>query len=190
MNHYYLISQLPSLDGIGDASPLPISVEEFTELCRRFLGKRAYDRLMQLTLMPPRERERTGSALIDAWYDEERRLRLALCHYRAVKLEKSCDVRIDGFSVTLLQTAHDAVELDNPLEAELFLNRYRMNILETLRPMDAFSEEMLFYYALKLKLLSRLRRFDTSRGEIAYRNIYGSIMRGAEWEADNDRDQR
>lgn len=40
MAEYYLISQLPSLDGIHDNAPLPITEERFTELCDRFLKKR------------------------------------------------------------------------------------------------------------------------------------------------------
>ena len=38
MAEYYLISQLPSLDGLGDNMPVPITEERFTELCRRFLA--------------------------------------------------------------------------------------------------------------------------------------------------------
>ena len=37
MAAYYLISQLPALDGIGDNVPLPITEERFVELCGRFL---------------------------------------------------------------------------------------------------------------------------------------------------------
>ena len=40
MAEYYLISQLPSLDAIGDHSPLPITEERFHELCNRFLKKK------------------------------------------------------------------------------------------------------------------------------------------------------
>ena len=68
------------------------------------------------------------------------------------------------------------VEIESPMEAEKFLNRYRLEFLETLRPMDSFSEEFVFYYCLKLKLLERMRKFDTHSGETAYRKIYDSIM--------------
>ena len=43
MAEYYFISQLPSLEGIGESSPLPITEERFSELCERFLGKRAQE---------------------------------------------------------------------------------------------------------------------------------------------------
>ena len=57
-----------------------------------------------------------------------------------------------------------------------------LNFLETLRPADPFSETMLFYYALKLKLILRIQQFDKSKGQNAYRKIYGSIMYGGDQE--------
>ena len=44
--------------------------------------------------------------------------------------------------------------------------------------MDSFSEDFVFYYWLKLKLLSRMRQFDKVSGEKAYKNIYNSILNG------------
>ena len=38
MAEYYLMSQLPSLDGVGENTPLPITEERFSELCHRFLS--------------------------------------------------------------------------------------------------------------------------------------------------------
>ena len=76
------------------------------------------------------------------------------------------------------KAASAALETENPMEAEKYLNHFRLGILEALRPMDSFSEEYIFYYGLKLKLLLRMRRFDTSTGEKAYKTIYDSIVNG------------
>ncbi len=178
MSQYYLVSQLPSLDGIADGAPLPISEERFLELCRRFLGKRALVCLEGLTLTPPREHTYTGSALIDAWNEGERSLRLALALARAAKQKKMFDAGGEPVSAALMQTARTALECSDPLEAELFLHKYRLDCLESLRPMDAFSDDAVFYYGLRLMLLSRIRRQDKASGEAAYRNIYSSIMNG------------
>ena len=69
------------------------------------------------------------------------------------------------------------------MEAEKYLSHYRLRILETLRPIDYFSENYIFYYGLKLKLLLRMRQFDTKAGEKAYKNIYNSILNGDRLEA-------
>ncbi len=178
MAEYYLISQLPSLDGIGDSTPLPITSERFTELCGRFLGKKAQSELEKLTLVPSRNPEKTSSALIEKWNEGESSLRLVLAKLRADKMNKHFDADNQSYPAGLLQAARTAVEIESPMDAEKFLNKYRLDFLETLRPMDSFSEEFVFYYGLKLKLIERVRKFDSESGESAYRNIYDSIMNG------------
>lgn len=186
MAEYYLMSQLPSLDGMSENMPLPITEERFLELCRRFLGKSAQNELSKLSLMPSRTPEKSSSALIEAWNEGERNLRLVLGKVRAEKMKKTFDSEnpeSKSIPAPLLQVARTAVDADNPMEAEKFLSRYRLDFLETLRPMDPFSEDSVFYYGLKLKLISRIRQFDADSGGLAYRNIYNSIMNGDRLEA-------
>ncbi len=178
MAEYYLISQLPSLDGINENTPLPITEERFAELCHRFLGKKAQGELDKISLVPARISEKSSSALIENWNEGERNLRLPLAKLRADKMNKQFDIGTQTFSATLLQAARTAVDTESPMEAEKYLNRYRLEFLETLRPTDSFSEEYVFYYLIKLKLIARIRQFDSESGETAYRNIYDSIMNG------------
>ncbi len=183
MAEYYLISQLPSLDGISENTPLPITEERFTELCNRFLGKKSQAAMRKLTLSPPKNIQRTDSVLIDAWNESERNLRFALGKVRAEKMKKTFDTENRVFPVEYIKAASVATDMENPMEAEEYLNRYRLEILETLRPMDSFSEDYIFYYGLKLKLILRIRQFDTKAGEKAYKNIYNSILNGDRLEA-------
>ncbi len=183
MAEYYFISQLPSLDGIGENTPLPMTEDRFSELCKRYLGKRSLEMMKQLTLSPSRSVECSGSALIDTWNESERSLRFALGKVRAEKMKKAFDTENRFFSAEHIKAANAAVEIENPMEAEKYLNSYRLAILETLRPMDNFSEDYIFYYGLKLKLLLRIRRFDAKSGETAYKNIYDSILNGDRVEA-------
>lgn len=176
MAEYYLISQLPSLDSISESTPLPITSERFTELCHRFLGKKGQAQLEELTLAPSRVPEKSASALVEKWNEGERSLRLALAKIRADKMNKHFDADNQSFPVGIMQAARTAVETDSPMEAEKLLNKYRLDFLETLRPMDSFSEEFVFYYGLKLMLIERIKRFDSQSGEAAYRKIYNSIM--------------
>ncbi len=183
MAEYYLISQLPSLDGTSENSPLPITEERFAELCNRFLGKKSRETLKKLTLSPSKNIENSGSVLIDAWNESERNLRFALGKVRAEKMKKHFDTENRILPVEYMKTASAAIEIENPMEAEKYLNHYRLEILETLKPLDSFSEDYIFYYGLKLKLLLRIRRFDTKSGEQAYKNIYDSILNGDRLEA-------
>lgn len=176
MAEYYLVAQLPSLDAVGENTPVPITQERFDELCNRLLNKKAREVLNALTLAPPRVPEKSGSALVEAWNNGERNLRLVLAKLRAEKTDKQFDFDIRSVSDTLLQAARTAVDAETPMDAEKILNRYRLDFLETLRPADSFSQEFVFYYGLKLKLILRIRQFDTASGEAAYRSIYDSII--------------
>lgn len=176
MAEYYLISQLPSLDGISDNVPLPITQERFLELCRRFLSKKAINELEKISLVPSKIREGSSSELIEKWNDNERGLRLALGKIRAEKMKKHFDADNQDISPLISGAVRTAVEIDSPMEAEKYLNSIRLDFLESLRPMDSFSEEYVYYYCLKLKLIERIRKFDACDGEAAYRSIYDSIM--------------
>jgi len=183
MADYYLISQLPSLDGLSENTDPPITEERFLELCKRFLGKKEQLEIEKLTLLPPKIYEKSSSALIEAWNEGERNLRFALGKARAEKMKKTFDTENRSFSPELIKAANTATEMENPLEAEKLLLKYRLDFLETLRPTDSFSKEFVCYYGLKLKLLARIRQFDAALGEAAYRDIYGSILNGDRLEA-------
>lgn len=178
MSEYYLISQLPSLDGIGENMPLPITEERFFELCNQIAGKRIQNEIKKMTLLPSKTYEKSSSSLIEQWNNGERNLRLALAKIRADKMKKTFDIENNVLSSELLKIANMATDIESPLEAEKFLNNYRLEFLETLRPMDNFSGEFIYYYGLKLKLISHIKQFDSNVGEMAYKNIYNSIMNG------------
>ena len=176
MNQYYLMAQLPSLDGLGENTPLPITEDTFFDICSRSLDAKSMARLQSVSLSPDRDSQPDGSGLLDAWNQGERQLRLALGSLRAARMKKSFDSGEDSFPPAVMQAARTAMGMEDPLAAERYLNQYRMGFLDQLRPMDHFCEDSVFYYCLKLKLHMRMRRFDVQRGQEAYRNIYDSIL--------------
>ncbi len=178
MNQYYLMAQLPALEPYDGKSQLPITEEAFLENCSRFLGKKEMAILNSLSLTPPRKEESSGSKLVDDWNREERQLRMALGVVRAAKMGKTFSAEDEVIPSTALQIANTAVELGDPLQAEEYLNRCRMAILDRIRPSDAFSEDAVYSYSLRLKLLERIRHFDADRGRRSYQNIYHSILNG------------
>lgn len=183
MAEYYLISQLPSLDGLGDNSPVPITEERFLELCEGSLKKKTMRELNNIKLVPLTDSSESYSSLIESFNEGERNLRFALAKVRADKMNKHFDLQNRQLPAELYKIANTAAEIKNPLEAERFLLEYRLGYLETIRPMDNFSEDYIFYYGLKLKLILRLRQFDAEAGKAAYKNIYDSILNGVRLEA-------
>ena len=178
MAEYYLISQLPSLDGLSDGVPLPITEEYFIGMCESLLKDKIINELKNLTLIPPLIPIKSKSTLIMAWNSGERYLRLSLAKIRAEKMKNTFDLQDEFLPNEYVKVASHAVEIDNPLDAEKFLMEYRLNFLESLRPTDSFSEEFIYYYFLRLKLLKRMRHFNAQEGKITYKNIYNSIVNG------------
>ncbi len=176
MSQYYLAAQLPSLDAVSDNVPLPITEERFYELCERFLSKKMLGVLKELTLSPGRDLKPTGFALVDAWNEGERGLRLALASVRAARLKKSFELGNESIPPVFFTAARAALDAPDPFLAEKQINRARLEFLESLRPMDSFSDDSLLYYCLKLKLLNYIRQFDSAKGQESYRKIYDSIM--------------
>ena len=117
MNQYYLIAQLPSLEIAGETTALPITEERFYELCRSNLGKKAWNALSGLTLVPKRENKKSGYPFIDRWNEWEINFRLALAGARAEKMKKPFEGKRGEVSAALLQTVRQAVEMEDPLEA-------------------------------------------------------------------------
>ena len=117
MNQYYLIAQLPSLEIASETTALPITEERFYELCKTNLGKKAWNALNGLTLVPKRQNQKTGYSFIDKWYQWERNFRLALAGARAEKMKKPFEGKTGEFPEELLRTVRQAVEMGDPLEA-------------------------------------------------------------------------
>ncbi len=175
-NRYYLVSQLPSLDGLDEGSALPIREAVFREVCSRFLEPGSMKILDSLSLVPSREQTKVNSELIEQWNRNERLLRLALGSVRAANMKKPFDAGDATWSADILQAARTAAGMKDPLAAEQYLNHYRMGVLDRLRPLDCFCEDAIYFYGLRLMLLERMQRFDKKKGIESYQRIYDSIL--------------
>lgn len=183
MAEYYLVSQLPSLDGIGENTPIPITEERFLELCRANLDTKSFERVRDLTLIPSIDAVLSGSGVIDSWNKVERGLRIALGKARAERMNKPFELQSSASDPELAKAVTAALGEYDPLKSEKLLLDYRLRLLESLRPIDMFSVDYIYYYALKLKLIMRVRGFDTAIGEKEYKNIYSAISDGRTVEA-------
>ena len=177
MKQYYLMAQLPSFVVSDDKTELPITEEYFTELCSRFLEKDDLKTLSALSLEPPRDAKATGSAFVDAWYEKERSLRIALAQIRALNMKKKFDANGITLAPDAVQAARTAAGMDSPLAAEQFLNQYRVSVVDNLTPLDGFSTDAVFAYGIKLKLAVRMKKFNAEKGMASYHKIYDRILK-------------
>ncbi len=173
---YYLVSQLPSLENYEGRAQLPLTEKAFKELCSRYLDKKDCEILESLSLEPPKDNAKTGSAFLDKWNEKERNLRFALAQIRALKMKKESEMIPSSCTADIIQVARTAVGMDSPLAAEEYLNQYRMDTLKSMTPLDNFCVDAVFAYGLKLMLVQRMKLFDVEIGKDSYHKIYDEIL--------------
>lgn len=177
-NQYYLVSQLPEFTVSDDRTPLPISYDYYRDLCARFLSGKGLKILNSLSLEPPMENDKkTGSKLVDEWNNRERSLRIALAQIRALRMKKKFSAGNVSVAPDAVQAARTASGMDSPLAAEQFLNQYRLSVIDSIRPLNSFSEDAVFGYGLRLQLAVRMKKFNAETGMVSYHKIYDSILK-------------
>ncbi|MCL2879822.1 MAG: DUF2764 domain-containing protein [Treponema sp.] len=176
-NYYYFIASLPYIN-YGDKPP--VSSEEFREQCRNFLTKSdaALLRYCYYDSKLAMETEKsTGSAFIDLLMHRQRILGLTLAKLRAARLkvpgpeeEASQDIP------RVIAAAKAAFDMDDPLAAELSLDRARWSVLDEMVGTNYFGVNNIYAYLMKLQLLERKQSFNEALGFTEYRNIYDTIL--------------
>ena len=184
MGYYYLVAQLPSL---LYGQPAPMSSQAFRDLCQGALS--AGDRVvLDLCTLDPDAPLSAGagygeaskpcpSAFVSNWRDWERALRLNLARYRAQRLKREGGGAFDPpeYPADAAAAAKTAAAMDSPLEAENFLGKARWDAIELFQGIDYFSNNTVFAYLLKLRLLERRALFKVEEGFAEYKRLYASI---------------
>jgi hypothetical protein len=120
----------------------------------------------------------TPSKFINKWKEWERTLRLNLAKSRALKLKREGDVVIEAPALPLeaALAAKNAMAIESPLEAELFLGKARWDAIESFQSTNVFSESAMYAYLLKLLLMERRAAFKTEEGFTEYKGLYAAIL--------------
>ena len=177
--YYYLMAQLPSIDF---GSVPPFTYQEFKELVARFVSKKDALIISSLSLEPSRREESVSSPFLRKWYDFERTLRLALRELRASALKwDDVDVSYEEHakvtsSLHASSIASQAFAMEDPLQAELFLDRKRFEFLNNIKSQDYFSSDSLFAYSIMLLIIIRESNFSKEVGEQEYKRLYSEIL--------------
>jgi hypothetical protein len=179
VGYYYLIPQLPLL---RYGSPPPLSTAAFMERYGPMLdaGDRSliqrYCKLGATTTAPAN----TPSSFINAWCKREQALTVALAKLRAAALKRSLPDGVAGNpDADTTALAKTAFEMDNPLEAELYLDKGRWDAIEALVGTEYFSADVVFAYFLKLLLIERRSSFKVEEGFAEYKALYAGILESA-----------
>jgi hypothetical protein len=164
MQYYYLITALPVLKFDSD---LPINMDEFIELCRQELTEKDFIKFSTAS----------GCQLSSEFEAWDIALKNELVKLRASRLGFDADesLKQGGIYAGLAELAREIFNQENPLEAELLLDRMRWNKISELEALEYFSMEKLAAYLLKLKLLKRKALFTKENGNENYKQIYETV---------------
>ena len=123
--------------------------------------------------------KKVGSSLINRWKEWERTLRLNLAKERAIKFKRESLDAPDTPPEAVL-VAKNALLIESPLEAELFLDKARWDAIDNLQGLDVFSDAAMYAYLLKLLLMERRVGFNAEDGFTEYKELYNAILNSAE----------
>jgi len=156
-----------------------MSSEEFIVMCNHMLSHH-HASLLQYCRYDPKLSvetvDSTGSAFIDFLMLRERTLNLNLVSLRAAKLNRVSTGEPPHDVPRAEAVAKAAFEIDDPLEAEIYIDRARWGALDEMVGNDYFGVNNVFAYLLKLNLLERRQRFETEKGFAKYRELYSKIV--------------
>ena len=185
--YYYLGAQLPYL--IYGHNP-PMSSGAFKALAAEQMGSAHAALLDCCTLDPDPETPEdsgatyaeealpTASKLINHWKEWERTLRLNLAKNRALKLKRDAGAPVEapGVPADAVLAAKNAMSIESPLEAELFLGKARWDAIESFQGINVFCETAMYAYLLKLLLMERRAAFKSEEGFTEYKGLYAAIL--------------
>jgi len=123
--------------------------------------------------MPP---PKTPSTLVNNWKVWERTLRLNLAKGRALELKRQAPAEVPDDPFDAAAVAKTALYMESPLEAEQYLDKARWDVIENLQGTSIFSEETIYAYLLKLRLMERKAMFNAEEGYTEYKGLYAAIL--------------
>ncbi len=179
-SYYYLAAQLPSLL-YGQASSM--SLEYFKELCREHLEPKDFELLESCGLNPfshqiedDESKDPASAPFVDSWNTWEKALRLNLAKFRSQNLKRDISSQEEASAWDTAAIAKNAVTMESPLEAEMYLDKARWDYIDSLEGLDHFSVNAMFAYHLKLSLMERYSKFKEDEGFAEYKRLYASII--------------
>ena len=165
-SYYYLIFSLPDLRTDGD---MPMTYDEFLDMCQSNVSESKYELLKNLTLSSEE------GPLLKEWSAFYKNLMGELNYQRSVSLGRPYLTSYDKDSV-IAQVAGAAMAAKNPLEAEKILLECEFDNLDSLVGLHTFDDRYLFGYAIKLKLLERQSCFVQSKGQKEFKRLFDQVQ--------------
>lgn len=165
-SYYYLVASLPDIKADGE---MPITYDEFLEMCQGNVSAEKFEILKNLTL------DSEEGPVVKDWHQFYGNLTKELNTQRSAALGKPYKADIDKDAMTTL-IAQSALAAKNPLEAEKILLEHEFEALDHYVGIHYFDDVYLFGYAIKLKLLERQSCFVKSKGQAEFKHLFDTVQ--------------
>jgi hypothetical protein len=182
-SYYYLVSTLPTLS-YGQQPPMESGA--FKTFAAQSMGG-AEGQALDLCVLDPGPDAGADMQIpfpfVKGWREWERTLLLNLAKGRAARVANADKAGYDApdYPADAAQAAKNALAMDDPLEAEIALDKARWAAIENLQGIETFSENTIYAYLLKLRLCERRRLFDAETGFKEYTSLYDSILKASNY---------
>jgi hypothetical protein len=171
--YYYIAASLPMI--VSPEQELPMSSDDFLEVCRRFMVESDYTGLANSTLEPDGA-DAPGMCRTYRSWGRSRRDALVRLRAASQKLDPAEYLRESESVFGTSGIAAHAMAASTPLEAEIYLDNQRWQYIDELSMGHFFDIEFLRGYRMKLLLLERRAKFEEERGFAAYRDLYTRVL--------------
>ena len=161
MEYVYLVASLPTLE-LTTAPRIPAA-----ELLRSSSGVLRPDHWEDLRAVLEDRPHDVRAAELAPYLDADTQLRNAVARLRAARAGAAYDAGphpVAGYDARCASVAERAMELDDPLERELALDRLRWTLLDELAVSQAFGFQAVLAYGLKLRLAEKWAAMDETEG--------------------------
>ena len=161
MEYVYLVASLPTLE--LTTAP-PISSLELLASSEGVLRRDHREDLRAVLEDRPRD---VRAPELGPYLDAETQLRDAVARLRAARAGAAYDAGAHpttGFDARCVGVAERAMELDDPQERELTLDRLRWTLLDELAVSPPFGFQAVLAYGLKLRLAEKWAAMDEAEG--------------------------
>jgi hypothetical protein len=184
--YWYLASALP---GLLFGAPPPLGSGDFLGFCKRLMNPKDY---LETEAVPrylqgeiPAE---IRSGFLESFLIWERGFKNELSRLRARGSGKNEDayIRKGRQSDEAVKAAATCFAVDDPLKAELSLEKERWAAVERLSALSGFDLDFIIAYRIKLMINERLQNLAAEAGKNSYRRLYTEIFGAAEQEAATD----
>lgn len=168
MNLEYFISSLPAL---SYGQPAQITEAAFREACVTGLDGAVAASVAALLDGSPFAGG-ASSAWVEAWNGKEAEIRLAVARRRAARLGVPPPETLACVMDTRIEPAVNAAfEEVNPLRREEALDRLRWQLADEMQGVQPFSENVIYAYAVKLRLVLRFQSLSPEAGKIVFSQL-------------------